>query len=190
MAEGQFVSRAGDKLQFALNSFSISLKDLVCADFGCSTGGFTDCLLQNGASKVYSVDTAYGEFAWKLRNDPRVVVLERTNALHVQLPEKVQLITIDTGWTKQKLILPSALNNLVQNGNVITLIKPHYEAPKAYIRKGLLMEDKLEEVMGSVKNDIEALGLTIEGIVESPILGKRGQNTEFLALLHKKNATQ
>src|SRR5689334_21883246 len=107
-----FASRAGEKLQHSLTSFNISVEDRVCADFGCSTGGFTDCLLQNGAEKVYAVDTAYGELAWNLRNDKRVVVLERTNALHVNLPEKMDLITVDTGWTKQSLILPSVLNNL------------------------------------------------------------------------------
>src|SRR3972149_4621732 len=102
-----FVSRAGEKLQFALDQFKISVMDLTVADFGSSTGGFVDCLLQNGAKKVYSVDTAYGELAWKLRNDSRVVVMERMNAMHVVLPEKVDFITVDTSWTKQKNILPN-----------------------------------------------------------------------------------
>jgi len=106
-----FVSRAGEKLQFALDQFSISVKDLTIADFGSSTGGFVDCLLQNGAKKVYSVDTAYGELSWTLRNDHRVVVMERTNAMHVVLPEKVDIITVDTSWTKQKNVLPNVFEN-------------------------------------------------------------------------------
>jgi 23S rRNA (cytidine1920-2'-O)/16S rRNA (cytidine1409-2'-O)-methyltransferase len=179
----KYASRAGEKLQFALNSFSVSPKDLICADFGCSTGGFTDCLLQNGAAKVYAIDTAYGELAWTLRNDPRVVVMERTNALFVDLPEKMDIITVDTGWTKQSFILPSVLKNLTENGKIISLIKPHYEAPREYIRKGRLMDEKMEETLEKVKKDIESLNLQIEGRVESPILGEKGKNKEYLALL-------
>src|SRR3990167_6056243 len=110
----RYVSRAGEKLQFALDKFKISVKDLMCADFGSSTGGFVDCLLQNGAKKVYSVDTAYGELAWNLRNDPRVVVIERTNAMYLEsLPEKVDLITIDAGWTKLELVLEAIKKFLI-----------------------------------------------------------------------------
>ncbi len=178
-----FASRAGEKLQFALDSFQVSPKDLTCADFGCSTGGFTDCLLQNGAKKVYAVDTAYGELAWTLRNDPRVIVMERTNALHVELPEKMDIISVDTGWTKQSFILPSVIKNLKENGRILALIKPHYEAPSKYIHKGKLMEEKMDEILEKVKKDIESLKLKIEGFVESPILGEKGKNREFLALL-------
>src|SRR3989304_10153402 len=115
-----FVSRAGEKLQFALEQFNISVKDLTLADFGSSTGGFVDCLLQNDAKKVYSVDTAYGELAWKLRNDPRVVVMERTNILHLEgLPESIDLITIDAGWTKLELVLPVVKKFLKDDGFII-----------------------------------------------------------------------
>lgn len=183
MPQGNHASRAYEKLDFALSSFNISPKNLIVADFGSSTGGFVDCLLVQGALRVYSIDVSYGELAWKLRNDPRVVVMERTNALHVELPEKMDLITIDTGWTKQKLILPNALKNLKENGTIISLIKPHYEAPKQYLRKGRLMDEKIEEVMEKVKNDILELRLKIEGLVESPIVGEKGKNREFLALL-------
>lgn len=176
-------SRAYEKLDFALSSFNISPKSLIVADFGSSTGGFVDCLLQNGASKVYSVDVSYGELAWKLRNDPKVVVMERTNALHVTLPEKMDLITIDTGWTKQKLILPNAINNLKKGGIIISLIKPHYEADKKYLKKGRLMDEHMDEVLNKVKEEIIALGIEIKGIVESPIVGEKGKNREFLALL-------
>src|SRR5437762_12897685 len=103
-----FVSRAGQKLEHALTSFAIDVKGLTCADLGCSTGGFTDCLLQRGAAKVYAVDTGYGVLDWKLRKDARVVVMERTNAMHVMLPEPVDLVTIDVAGTRPRLILPDA----------------------------------------------------------------------------------
>lgn len=177
---GQFVSRAGEKLQFALTSFKISVTNLICADFGASTGGFTDCLLQNDAKKVYAVDTAYGELAWKLRKDPKVVVMERTNALYTELPEKMDLITVDTGWTKQKFILPVALKSLKAGGVIISLVKPHYEAGKSK-----LTDAEVDQVLETVKKDIEDVGLKISGLVESPILGEKGKNREFLVLLHR-----
>src|SRR3989338_453425 len=111
-----FVSRAGGKLDHALNSFKVDVKDLICADFGASTGGFTDCLLQHGAKKVYAIETGYGVLDYKLRKDPRVVVMERSNAMHVELPEKADLITIDTSWTKLENVVPNALKNLKAGG--------------------------------------------------------------------------
>ena len=181
----EFVSRAGEKLQHALTTFNVSVKDKTCADFGSSTGGFVDCLLQNGASKVYSVDTSYGELAWKLRNDERVVVMERTNAMHVQLPEKVDVLTVDTGWTKQEKVIPNALNNLKDDGVIISLIKPHYEAPRQYLEKGKLKEEHMEEVLEKVKNDIEGLGGKIIQVTESPLEGRKGENKEYLACIKK-----
>jgi len=174
----KFVSRAGEKLQFALNNFKYSVEGLTCADFGSSTGGFVDCLLLGGAKKVYSVDTAYGELAWKLRNDPRVVVLERTNAMHVVLPEKVDLIAIDVGWTKQKNILPNAFSNLKDNGLIISLIKPHYE-----VGKGHLKADQENQVVQVVRREIEGVGGDVTQVIKSPILGARAKNPEFLALI-------
>jgi 23S rRNA (cytidine1920-2'-O)/16S rRNA (cytidine1409-2'-O)-methyltransferase len=179
----QFASRAGEKLQFALDSFKISVKDLTCADFGSSTGGFTDCLLQNGAKKVYSVDVSYGEFAWKLRNDPRVVVMERTNAMHVNLPEKMDVISIDVGWTKQALILPNAFSNLKKDRQIISLIKPHYEAERQMLVKGRLADEFIDVVVKKVKDDIENAGGKVVNLVESPIVGEKGKNREFLALI-------
>lgn len=182
----KFVSRAGEKLQYVLTSFNISVKGLTCADFGSSTGGFVDCLLQNSASKVYSVDVSYGELNWNLRNDPRIVVMERSNAMHVKLPEKMDFTSIDTGWTKQALVLPNALANLKSDGQIISLIKPHYEADKKYIHKGKLDEDKIDEVLEQIKQDIVNSGGELKGIVESPILGKRKENKEFLAWISKR----
>src|SRR3954454_17439868 len=102
----EFVSRAGQKLEHALDTFAIDIAQKTCADLGSNTGGFVDCLLQRRAVKVYAIDTGYGALEWKLRKDPRVVAMERTNAIHVQLPEKVKLVTIDVAWTKQRIILP------------------------------------------------------------------------------------
>lgn len=181
----KFVSRAGEKLQFALEKFNFNVKGLTVADFGSSTGGFVDCLLQNGASKVYSIDTSYGELTWLLRNNPKVVVMERTNAMHVKLPEKVDLITIDTAWTKQILTIPNALENIKPDGFIISLIKPHYEAPKNYLERGRLKDEYIEEVLEKVKNDIVAVGGKIIDIIESPIVGEKGKNREFLALVTK-----
>jgi 23S rRNA (cytidine1920-2'-O)/16S rRNA (cytidine1409-2'-O)-methyltransferase len=176
----KFVSRAGEKMQFALDSFKVDVKDKICADFGSSTGGFVDCLLQNGASKVYAVEVGYGTIDWKLRNDPRVVVMERTNAMHVMLPEKADMITIDCGWTKQEKILPNAKKNLKEDGIIISLIKPHYEAPE-FVKKGKLMEEKVDEVMEKVQEKIQKLGFKVQGLVESPIVGEKGKNKEYLA---------
>lgn len=178
-----FVSRAGQKLQFALDDFNVSVEGLIAADFGSSTGGFVDCLLQNGVKKVYAVEVGYGTIDWKLRNDSRVIVMERTNAMHISLPEKVDFISIDVGWTKQKLILPNAFANLKNGGKVISLIKPHYEAGSEYIRKGKLMEEKVGEVLDKVRADIDGVGGKVVSIVESPILGEKGKNKEFLALI-------
>lgn len=173
-----FVSRAGEKLQYALDNFHLSVTGLVVADFGSSTGGFVDCLLQNKAKKVYAVDTSYGELAWKLRNDKRVVVNERTNAMHFVLPEKVDLITIDTSWTRQEKIIPNALANLKPEGMIISLIKPHYE-----LKKAKLTPEEAETVLARVKQEISDLGVAVKKTVKSPVLGEKGGNTEYLALI-------
>jgi 23S rRNA (cytidine1920-2'-O)/16S rRNA (cytidine1409-2'-O)-methyltransferase len=178
----EFVSRAGQKLHHALKTFSIEPAGWTCADLGSNTGGFVDCLLQLGTSKVYAIDTGYGVLDYKLRKDPRVVVMERTNAMHAQLPENVDLVTIDVAWTKQKHILPPALRMLKENGRIVTLIKPHYEADAKLLRKGVLPEDAIEPVLEQVRHDIQSAGFRIEGLTESPIKGAKG-NKEFLACL-------
>ena len=172
----------GAKLDHALTAFSIAVAGKICADLGCSTGGFTDCLLQRGAAKVFAVDTGYGVLDWKLRNDPRVVVMERTNAMHVRLPEPVELITIDVGWTRQRNILPSAARLLAPGGAVVTLVKPHYEADPSLLRKGILPEQTVDEIRQSVKAEAEQAGWIWMGSVRSPIRGAGG-NVEVLARL-------
>jgi 23S rRNA (cytidine1920-2'-O)/16S rRNA (cytidine1409-2'-O)-methyltransferase len=176
----KFVSRAGEKLEFALKEFEVDVKGKVVSDFGSSTGGFVDCLLNSGAEKVYSVDTSYGELAWKLRQDKRVVVMERTNAMHVTLPEKVDVLTIDTSWTKQEKVIENAFKNLKAGGIIISLIKPHYEAERIYLEKGKLKEEFIEEILEKVKQDIKNSGGNVLKTVESPILGEKGKNREFL----------
>lgn len=177
-----FVSRAGQKLDHAMNAFAIDVAGQTCADLGCNVGGFTDCLLQRGATKVYAVDTGYGVLDWKLRKDPRVVVMERTNAMHATLPEGVSFICIDVAWTKQKHILPAAARLLAEGGQVVTLIKPHYEADASQLRGGVLPEQQLPATLERVKTDITAAGFILRDVVTSPIKGAKG-NVELLGWL-------
>lgn len=177
-----FVSRGGLKLSFALESFGVNPEGLVCADLGCHVGGFTDCLLQNGALRVHAVDTGYGILAWKLRKDSRVVVHERTNAMHVQIGEKIDLVSVDVGWTRQRHILPHVLTLGKERGHVISLIKPHYETGPAALVDGVLPAAQVTQALSSVEEELEEMGIRFDVVVESPILGNRG-NTEFLGLI-------
>ncbi|HEX2972090.1 MAG TPA: TlyA family RNA methyltransferase [Tepidisphaeraceae bacterium] len=185
----EFVSRAGLKLEHAVATFGIEVAGLICADLGSNVGGFVDCLLRRGATKVYSIDTGYGVLDWKLRNDPRVVVMERTNAMHVTLPEPVDFVSIDVAWTKQRHILPAARRLLTFTGQVVTLIKPHYEAPTPLLRKGVLQPEKLDEVIEMVKADIAKAGFSLLGLSPSPIKGAKG-NIEYLAHLRPTATTE
>jgi 23S rRNA (cytidine1920-2'-O)/16S rRNA (cytidine1409-2'-O)-methyltransferase len=182
----EFVSRAGQKLDHALREFAIDVTDKLCADLGCSTGGFTDCLLQHGAKQVFAVDTGYGVLDWKLRKDPRVVVMERTNAMHVEVPVKVDVVTIDVAWTRQRNILPSARRIVRDDGIVLSLIKPHYESHASQLRKGILPEGKIPEVMSTVEKDIATSGFDLVKTTVSPILGAKG-NTEIVAWLQPRS---
>ena len=178
----EFASRAGQKLHHALNAFGIDVTGMLCADLGSNVGGFVDCLLQRGAGKVYAVEKGYGVLEWRLRKDPRVVVMERTNAMHVELPEKVAVVTIDVAWTRQRNILPAARRILAAGGGVVTLIKPHYEAPAGLLKRGILPESELEAVLDAVKRDIAAAGFDLLDTTRSPLLGGEG-NIELLAHL-------
>ena len=176
----QFVSRGGIKLQQALDTFNVDVKGLIVLDVGSSTGGFVDCLLQNDAAKVYSLDTAYGELAWKLRNDPRVVVIERQNILYFDsLPEKVDLITIDVTFTSLEKILPAVRKFLKNTGRIIALIKPQYERQDIALKHhGVIPLDMVEQIV----NEIDFSGFRILQKADSPILGGSG-NKEYLALM-------
>jgi 23S rRNA (cytidine1920-2'-O)/16S rRNA (cytidine1409-2'-O)-methyltransferase len=187
-----FVSRAGQKLEAALTVFDLVPAARVCADLGANVGGFTDCLLQYGAAKVYAVDTAYGVLAWTLRKHPHVVVKDRTNALHVKLPEKVSLIAIDVGWTKQDRVLPVAVTLLPpEGGDILSLIKPHYESEAAKSQRGVLTPAQSEEVLWQVMERIAVLkaqdgrGFEIKGVMRSPLEGQKG-NVEYVAWLRPK----
>lgn len=179
----RYVTRAGEKLEHALRAFSLDPAGQVCADLGCHAGGFTDCLLQHGAARVYAVDTSHHILDWKLRNDERVVVMERTNALHVQLPEPVSLVSIDVGWTPQRLIIPHALTLLAPGGALVSLIKPHYEATDRERVRGKVRPELMAEVLERALESIRGAGVSVEGVVESPVRGAKGGNTEYLALL-------
>jgi len=183
--ENKYVTRSGLKLEHALGVFGVSPAGLVCADLGSHQGGFVDCLLHHGAVKVYSVDTSYGTLAWKLRIDPRVVVMERTNAMHVELPEPVDLVTIDVGWTPQRHVLPAAASLLKPQGRIISLVKPQYEATEAERVDGVVPEHSLDPVLARARMDIEKTGLALLGETRSPLKGGGG-NVEFLFLLARK----
>ena len=172
MDDKKFVSRGGLKLEHALKEFNVDVTGMTVLDVGSSTGGFVDCLLQHGAKKVYALDTAYGEFAWKLRNDPRVVVMERQNILYLEsLPEKVDLITIDVTFTSLKKIIPIVKKF---GDKIIALLKPQYERQDIALKNhGIIPQDRLKEIVDSFKFD---------KITESPIKGGSG-NTEYLILL-------
>jgi 23S rRNA (cytidine1920-2'-O)/16S rRNA (cytidine1409-2'-O)-methyltransferase len=180
-----FASRAGVKLDHALNTFGIDVTGQVCADLGSNVGGFVDCLLQRGAAKVYAVEKGYGVLEYRLRKDPRVVVMERTNAMHVSLPERVTLATIDVAWTRQKNILPAARKIVQDDGRVVTLIKPHYEANASLLKKGILPEGEVDGVVRIVEEEIAKAGFIVESLTRSPIEGSGG-NVEVLAMLRPR----
>jgi len=178
----QYVSRGGEKLEAALTVFGIDVCGLVCADLGSHVGGFVDCLLQRGATRVYSVDTSYGTLAWRLRKDDRVVVFERTNAMHAALPQPVDLVTVDVGWTPQSKVLPNVRKMLAATGSVVTLIKPHYEASASKLQNGILPEGDVEEVVAAVLASVRSRGWEVVQTVQSPIKG-HGGNRELFARL-------
>jgi len=180
-----YVSRAGEKLDYALRVLEINISGLTCADFGSSTGGFADCLFQRGAAKVYTVETGYGVLDYKLRQDKRVIVMEKQNAMHVELPEKADLITIDTGWTKLEKVIPNAFKNLKTDGHVLALVKPHYESEPRMLRKGKLQEDFMPEVLNGVRSKLLEAGTEVLKETESPLLGGKGKNKEYFFYIKK-----
>ncbi|MCW8965225.1 MAG: hypothetical protein OQK82_00850 [Candidatus Pacearchaeota archaeon] len=175
------VSRAYEKLKFALEKFQIDLTDKICADLGSSTGGFVQALTETKCKKIYSIETSKNRLHFALKDDQRVIVLDQTNAVHVMLPEKMDFISIDVGWTKQKIIIPNAVKNLKPNGKIISLIKPHYEAGKNLANSS---DEEIKEVLEQVKKEIKDYVKIIK-IIESPVLGKRAKNKEFLILCEK-----
>ena len=182
-----YVSRGGLKLAKGLDFFHIDPTGLVCADVGASTGGFTDCLLQHGAAKVYAIDVGYGQLDWKLRQDPRVVVMERTNARHLKvgdIGEPLDLAVIDASFISLRLLLPPLPAFFRANPLILALIKPQFEVGKGKVGKGGVVRDQLlhQEVIDEISEFAQGLHLQSQGITDSPILGPKG-NREFLILL-------
>ena len=180
-----YVSRGGLKLVAALREFPLRVEGKVALDVGASTGGFTDCLLQEGAAKVYAVDVGYGQLAWRLRRDPRVVVMERTNARYpIPLSEKVDLATIDLSFISVTKVIPSVAELLKDNGYLLVLIKPQFESKREEVGKGGVIKEPLlhATVLGRFIAWMVEHGFRLEGLVASPILGSSG-NREFFVLL-------
>ena len=185
--DNPYVSRGGLKLEKALKSFPICVKNLICLDIGASTGGFTDCLLQFGAKKVYAVDVGYGQLDWKLRQDERVVVIERSNIRHLAyeiINESVDMVVADTSFISLKTVIPSAEKFMRESTGVLALIKPQFEAGKENVGKGGVVKDP--EIRKKVIEDIQSFfktrGYTVNDVVPSPILGPKG-NEEYIISL-------
>lgn len=186
-----FVSRGGLKLDKSIKSFNLDLKDKVCMDIGASTGGFTDCMLQNGAKKVYSVDVGYGQLAWKLRNDDRVVNMERTNIRYLDkrlIEESVSFISIDVSFISLKLVLPVAYDVLCNNGELVALVKPQFEAGREEVgKKGVIRDINIHrKVISNTINTASEIGFSVIDLDFSPIKGPEG-NIEFLLYLTKSD---
>lgn len=184
-----YVSRGGLKLEKAMRCFPIQLRGAVCGDIGASTGGFTDCMLQNGAAKVYAVDVGWGQLAWKLRNDPRVVCLERTNARYLsreQVPEELAFASVDVSFISLALILPPLGALLREGGQAVSLVKPQFEAGREKVgKKGVVRDPAVHlEVLERFLEHAGQAGLTVRGLTYSPIRGPEG-NIEYLGWLEK-----
>lgn len=182
----RYVSRGGEKLEGALTDFVFDVSGRICADVGASTGGFTDCLLQHGAARVYAIDVGYGQLAHRIRIDERVHVMERTNARYLEkLDEPVNLVVIDASFISLKLILPAVKHWLMPQADVIALIKPQFEAGKDDVGKGGIVRDAgtHERVLQDILEFAQLEGFMIQGLTPSPIKGATG-NTEFLVWLH------
>jgi 23S rRNA (cytidine1920-2'-O)/16S rRNA (cytidine1409-2'-O)-methyltransferase len=186
-----YVSRGGIKLAAAIKEMEISVLNCTCMDVGASTGGFTDCLLQNGAAKVYAVDVGYGQLAWKLRQDRRVVVIERTNVRHMSesaIAEPVDLVTIDASFISLKIVVPAVLKFMSPNAKVLALIKPQFEAGKGRVGKGGVVRDEQmrQEIIADLTQYFKSLNLQCGPVIPSPILGPKG-NHEYIIVLYRSD---
>jgi len=184
-----FVSRGGLKLEKALDTFGVTPDGKICVDCGASTGGFTDCMLKRGAEKVYAIDVGYGQLAWSLRSDDRVVVMERTNiryVTHEQVPDEIQLAVIDVSFISLRIVLPAVKALLAPDGEIVCLIKPQFEAGKEKVgKKGVVRDISVhKEVLRDFVANAESLGFGVKGITFSPIKGPEG-NIEYLGWLQQ-----
>lgn len=182
-----YVSRGGLKLEAAVKHFDISFAGKTAMDIGASTGGFTDCMLQNGAVKVYCIDVGYGQLAWKIRQDPRVVLIERTNFRYLErdkVPDEIDFAVFDVSFISLDKVVPKALEFLNRGGEIAALIKPQFEVGKGEVDKGGIVKDETKRLKAveTVRERLEALGLETVGVIQSPILGQKG-NVEYLIYL-------
>ena len=185
--EPEYASRGGIKLQAAIEGFGIRVENSVCMDVGASTGGFTDCLLKHGAAQVFAVDVGYGQLAWRLRQDPKVVVIERTNIRHMPFEKigcRVNLVTIDVSFISLKIVVPAVRTFMHADGRIIALIKPQFEVGKDAVGKGGVVRDpqRHREVLIELEGFFQRIGLATQDTIPSPITGPKG-NREFLTLL-------
>lgn len=189
--DSSYVSRGGEKMEGALKAFGIDPKGMMVMDVGASTGGFTDCILQKGAEKVYAVDVGYGQLAWKLQKDARVINLERRNIRYLrreEVEEEIDLILIDTSFISIEKFLPHLLGFLKKGGAILGLLKPQFEVGRGEVGKGGVVRDKAshEKVIDRISQFSRGLGLKILGVAESPLVGPKG-NKEFFIYLKKEN---
>ena len=185
-----YVSRGGLKLEKALHTLGIDINGFVCLDVGASTGGFTDCLLQHGAGRVYAVDVGYGQLAWKLRQNPRVVVIERMNIRHMQsetLPQLVDLVTIDVSFISLRKVVPDVLKYMKKSAGILALIKPQFEVGKKNVGKGGVVRDPVlhTQVIENLSDFFVKRHLFCEWVIPSPILGPKGNREFFISLKFK-----
>ena len=191
--EWEYASRAGEKLAPALDAFSVSCSGCVVMDVGASTGGFTDCVLQRGAKRVYAIDVGYGQLDWRLRSDPRVVVMDRFNIRHLcyqDIPEPVDLAVIDVSFISLRLVIPVILPVLCEHASIVALIKPQFEVGKGQVGKGGIVRDERlrEQVKNRLLEFFRSLHLDLIGVMDSTLLGKKG-NKELLVGLKKTVVT-
>jgi 23S rRNA (cytidine1920-2'-O)/16S rRNA (cytidine1409-2'-O)-methyltransferase len=186
-----YVSRGGLKLEKAINSFGIDLTDKICIDIGASTGGFTDCMLQNGAKKVYCIDVGKGQLDWKLRNDPRITNMEKVNIRYLDFDliiDKIDFISIDVSFISLKLVLPIAKRLLSESGQIVCLVKPQFEAGREQVGNGIIKDPEIQiDVLKRVVNYAETNSLVAANLTFSPMTGAKG-NIEFL--LHLQNVNE
>jgi 23S rRNA (cytidine1920-2'-O)/16S rRNA (cytidine1409-2'-O)-methyltransferase len=187
-----YVSRGGLKLEAALNAFKINVKGLICLDVGAATGGFTDCLLQHGADRIFAVDVGYGQLAWKIRQNPRVVAIERMNIRYMPyeaIGELVDLVTIDVSFISLKIVVPAALKFLKQEAGILALIKPQFEVGKGRAGKGGVVRTPAlhNEVIDELTDFFSNIGLIRRCLIPSPLLGPKGNKEFFMHLNYDKN---
>jgi 23S rRNA (cytidine1920-2'-O)/16S rRNA (cytidine1409-2'-O)-methyltransferase len=182
-----YVSRGGLKLEAALKGFNINVRDKIAMDIGASTGGFTDCLLQHGIKKVYAIDVGYGQLAWKLRNNPKVILLEKTNFRYLEkntIKDKIDIATIDVSFISLLKVIPKIREFLKPSGEVLALIKPQFEVGRKEIGKGGVVRDnaKRQEVVNKIVSEVTNMGFEVKGIITSPLLGPKGNIEYFIHL--------